>query len=115
MYKNSIQTSLSLAELMKIISTANTEVNEINHNLKESVNKMSQEKALAQVSRRRYIVGSINESGLFSIAATPVEHLDPKSAQIERERLATAYPGKAFVTLQFVGASRVQPSIVQTY
>jgi hypothetical protein len=110
---NTITNQPSIVDLLNIINEAT---------IKEGIeNKMiqgkmlAQENALGQVSRRRYIIGSINEAGLFSIAASPVEHLDTKSAQVERERLAKMYPGRAFVTLQFVGASLVRPSTVHTY
>lgn len=67
--------------------------------------------AFNAVRNRQFIVGSMSDSGAFSISANPVFHATQVSAIAERGRLAQLNPGTAYVTLQLNGGSLV-PKVV---
>lgn len=72
---------------------------------------MTQEISLSKVRTRKYVVGSIDELGRFSISDNPAEHNDDTSASRECDRLAKSYPGKAFFFARLLGGSKY-PRIV---
>ena len=67
--------------------------------------------ALSAVQLRKYIVGSIDQKGHFSISAMPATHSSLQLALAECERLAKANPGKAYVAMNLSGA-KIANSIV---
>lgn len=75
---------------------------------------VSLENSLKQVSTRKYIVGSIDSLGMFSISSRPVYHDTIQAAEAESARLAKSNSGKAFVVMQFRGGAFV-PSIQPIY
>lgn len=68
--------------------------------------------ARSAVVSRKWIVGSINSSGLFSIAAMPVTHYSGASALAECERLAKLNPGTTYISLQLQGGKVVPSTVV---
>lgn len=77
---------------------------------------MSQSNALSQVSARKFIVGTVDTNGYFSVSSRPFFHPSMSDALAESKRLAVKYPGKAFVPMQLVGGA-MQPAVpsVQTF
>ena len=64
----------------------------------------SQSEALYSVTNNQYIVGSINQSGEFSISKTPAIHATAQTAKAEAKRLATNNTGVAYVVLTLESA-----------
>lgn len=64
---------------------------------------MSQTNALNQVRGRKFIVGSIDTQGYFSIASRPFAHDSAVEAGRECNRLAVAKPGTAYIIMQLAG------------
>ena len=68
---------------------------------KEGENIMSKaEEAKALVQGRKFIVGSFDRDGKFSIASNPKGHATEEIAKGEAQRLATSTPTKTFVVMQ---------------
>lgn len=67
-------------------------------------NVSNMDESLNKVRTRSFIVGSIDDKGIFSIATKPVTHYTEEAASAEARRLATVYPGKAFFHAQLLGA-----------
>lgn len=63
--------------------------------------------AVQDVRNRKYIVGSINVEGVFSLATEPVRHSTLLQATAEADRLAKLQPGKAFIVMQLSSGSLV--------
>jgi hypothetical protein len=74
-----------------------------------STSRLSQ--ALGDVQLRKYIVGSIDQNGSFSISTMPATHSTLQLALAEAERLARVNPGKAYVAMHLAGA-KIANSIV---
>lgn len=74
----------------------------------------SQTSGESAVKARRYIVGSLSDTGDVSFATNPTTHTSGSDARSECKRLAKQNPGRTFIFVQLVGAERavVQPSIV---
>jgi hypothetical protein len=65
---------------------------------------------LVGVQARKWIVGSLQETGHMSISSTPVIHDSAQLAEVECERLAKQNPGTAYISLQF-RAGRLVPKV----
>ena len=63
--------------------------------------------AANKVTGRKFIVGSIDNNGSFSISSSPVDHASAASAMQEADRLARipANNGKIFFWAQLCGGS----------
>ena len=77
-------------------------------------NAPSADLALNDVKNRKFIVGSINSQGDFSISTKPVRHDSLDSAERECDRLSRLSPGTAYIAMQLSGG-RLQPKIVDTF
>lgn len=67
----------------------------------EGENIMSKEaEAKALVQGRKFIVGSFDKYGKFSIASNPKGHATEEIAKGEAQRLATTTPAKTFIVMQ---------------
>ena len=64
----------------------------------EDMSKAEEAKALVQ--GRKFIVGSFDRDGKFSIASNPRGHATEEIAKGEAQRLATSTPTKTFVVMQ---------------
>lgn len=67
----------------------------------------TQESGDSAVSNRKYIVGSIDSLGNFSVAENPAVHTSSMTAASECDRLSALNPGKTFVFMQLCGGRRV--------
>ena len=67
--------------------------------------------AINDVKARKWIVGSLNAEGLFSISASPVRHDSRDSADREAARLASQNPGTAYIVMQLQGG-RLVPKVI---
>lgn len=64
----------------------------------------NQSEALFAVTYNRYIVGSINQNGEFSISKIPALHTTAQAAKTEANRLAGRNVGTAYVVLKLDSA-----------
>jgi len=71
------------------------------------------ENALNQIASRKYIVGTVDENGYFSLSSRPYFHATHAEALKECNRLACLQPGKAFIAMQIAGGSLL-PNIIST-
>lgn len=58
------------------------------------------EEAKALVQGRKFIVGSFDRDGKFSVASNPKGHATEEIAKGEAKRLATSTPSKTFIVMQ---------------
>lgn len=65
-----------------------------------------QAQAEASITENKFIIGSVDSRGHFSIAENPVIHPTENSAVLETHRLAKLSPGKTFMVLQFISGAR---------
>lgn len=65
-----------------------------------------QAQAEASITENKFIIGSVDSQGHFSIAENPVIHPTEYSAMLETRRLAKLSPGKTFMVLQFISGAR---------
>jgi hypothetical protein len=73
---------------------------------------MSQINALAQVKARKFIIGTIDYNGYFSLSSRPFYHGTDLEAKRECTRLATLNPGKAFIYMQLAGGAML-PAVTE--
>lgn len=66
---------------------------------------MSQALALQNVKSRKYVIGTVDDKGYFSISSRPFFQGNEQDAKRECDRLATQNPGKAFIYMQLSGGS----------
>lgn len=72
--------------------------------LREFEVKQQPTEAVTAVQTKKFIVGSIDDKGMMSVAPRPVfHHIEPDAVK-ERTRLAKATPGKMYVVLQLRSA-----------
>lgn len=64
----------------------------------------NQAEALYATTNNDYIVGSINQSGEFSISKTPAIHTTEQTAKAEARRLARLNTSTAYVVLRLNSA-----------
>ena len=83
-------------------------INEL-ENIMSPNTKLESQSDFIAVTRRKgtFIVGSVDSSGVFSAAPYPVPHDTASSARMECKRLATLYPGRLYIFLQFSGAELI--------
>ncbi len=74
----------------------NTMMNNVNYKLQSAIDN---------IRARRFIVGSVDKDGNFSISSNPAIHVGLVSANQEADRLSAANPGKVFVPMQLCGGS----------
>lgn len=77
------------------------------------LNKLTtQSDALAAIRLQRYVIGSVNQNGDFSIAVSPMPHSLASDARLECKRLAKLNPGKAFIIMSLEGAELVPTTAI---
>lgn len=67
--------------------------------------------AFNAVRNRSFIVGTLSDTGAFSISSKPVFHQTKSAADAERARLAKLNPGTAYISMQLAGGSLV-PKVI---
>lgn len=70
------------------------------------VNKITSQTSVT-ANRGRFIIGSVDAMGNFSVSNNPVVHTDSVTARAECSRLSKLNPGKTFVFLQISGGEFV--------
>lgn len=69
------------------------------------------ENALNQIASRKYIVGTVDENGYFSLSSRPYFHATHAEALKECNRLACLQPGKAYIVMQLAGGALLPQTI----
>lgn len=73
----------------------------------EKTNLDSLNELLGAVRASQFIVGSFSADKGLSFSANPVFHNSPTTARTECKRLASIYPGKAFIFVKVAGAELI--------
>jgi hypothetical protein len=73
----------------------------------------TQRNGINKVASRGYMVGSINEDGVFSFAKDPVIHSTSQLALVEVNRLAAQNPGTAYFHVQCL-TGKMLPKMVSS-
>lgn len=76
--------------------------------LDQIMNKLNtQSNAIVAIRSRQFIVGSMTDTGNFSVSPSPSVHNTLSEAKTEAKRLASLTPGKMYVPLQLAGGELV--------
>lgn len=86
--------------------TYNEPIRELEEMTTKPYNVFGQAQAEASITENKFIIGSVDSHGHFSIAENPVIHSTENSAVLETRRLAKLSPGKTFMVLQFISGAR---------
>lgn len=98
-------------EILQLIQNGNF----FNLRFTESINELdnmnnklnTQSNAIVAIRSRQFIVGSVSDTGIFSVSPNPSVHNTLVEAKTEAKRLARLTPGKMYVSLQLAGGELV--------